>query len=120
MAFKTREEILALTKRRHIVSNGVRLQSLSEVELSTLKGLWADRYGKSEKVDLVNRRELVAVCAVDEDGNRLFTNEDVEALGAIDGQFLEAVYEDAAKHVGLRKDDSEVDKTEKKSESTAD
>lgn len=113
MAFKTRAEILASTKRRYTEVDGVRIQSLTEIELSTLRGIWASRYDKDKPLDLTSRRELFVMTVVDENGNREFTNEDVELLGEVDGSVVERVYEAAAKHVGLR-DEDEVAKLEKK------
>jgi hypothetical protein len=121
--YLTREQILAKTARRYTVSQGARLQNLTELELSTLRGIWASRYGEDigGPVDLTSRRELLVMCLVDANGDRLFTNDEVVALGALDGAFSEAIYEDAATHCGMRRAvDKEVTKLEKKSESTAD
>lgn len=121
--FLTREQILAKTTRRYTTSEGARLQNLTELELSTLRGIWAARYGEDVDgpVDLTSRRELLVMCLVDGEGQRLFSNEDVTLLGGIDGAFSEAVYETAATHAGLRREvGKDVDKSEKNSVSTAD
>ena len=119
--YLTREQILAKTARRYTVHEGMRIQNLTELELSTLRGIWASRYGEDIKgpVDLTSRRELLVMCIVDGDGKRIFTNDDVEALGEVDALFSEPAYEAAATHVGLRHVSKEVDKNEKKSDSTA-
>jgi len=102
-----------MVKRRYDVVSDIRIQSLTEVELSTLRGIWASRYGESKVIDLTSRRELFVMTVVDDAGARLFANEDVDALGELDGVVVEEVYEAAAKHVGLRAAE-EVDKLEKK------
>ena len=57
-------------------------------------------------VDMRNvRAKLVASCAVGEDGARLFTDDDVMALGAKSAQALGRVFEVAQRLSGLTKED---------------
>ena len=49
--------------------------------------------------------KLVALCCVDDDGNRLFTDLDVVALGKKSGQALDRVFEVAQRLSGLSDDD---------------
>lgn len=123
--FKSREEILALAKRRFGEFEGYRFQSLTEGEISTLRGIWAGRYGgrdehSTEPVDLTSRAELLAMTLVDGDGKRLFGNDEVELISGLDSVVTEPLHEAVSLHCGLKKKDEAVDKLEKKSESTAD
>jgi hypothetical protein len=127
MGYKSREEILALTKRRYTEVDGICLQSLSEVEMSTLRGLWATRAGDIESADdetkhktyLQGRSELLCMTIVDGSGQRVFSNDDIAVVQQIDHDVFERLYDAAAKHTGLAAKSDEVDKLEKKSDSPA-
>jgi hypothetical protein len=123
--FKTREEILALSKRRYGSFEGIRFQSLTEAELSTLRGIWAGRFGGREEnstapVDLTSRAELLAATIVDESGNRMFANDEVDLISTIDSLVSEPLHKAIEQHCGLTAKDDKVDKLEKKSASTED
>ena len=51
------------------------------------------------------RAKLVAKCAVDDDGRRLFTDEDAAALGEKSGAALARVFDVVARLSGLSEDD---------------
>lgn len=51
------------------------------------------------------RAKLVAYCCVDEAGNRLFTEADIEALGRKSGAALNRIYEVAQRLSGLTQQD---------------
>ena len=68
---KTREELMQYAQREYRVVDGARLQTLTELELVSLRSRWGERYNKTKDVDLVMRRELVVACLVDDDGHRL-------------------------------------------------
>jgi len=53
------------------------------------------------------RARLVARCCVDEDGNRIFSNKDVEMLAQKSAAALDRIYEVAARLSGIREDDIE-------------
>jgi len=128
--FKTREEIKAMGKRRYDSVQGIRIQSLNELEISTLQGVWGKRFSdlnddgdafdeNAFSVSRLNRRELVAMSVVDAEGERVYGNDEVEEVGELSPDLVESLYNAAEKLSGLSKAD-EVDKAEKKSESTAD
>lgn len=53
------------------------------------------------------RAKLVVAAAISEDGSRLFSNEDVAALGAKSAKALSRVYNTAAELSGLKDEDLE-------------
>jgi hypothetical protein len=116
---KNREEILALTKRRYVEVDGVRLQNLTEYEQSVLESRWANRYEESKELDLSMRRELLSVCIVDEDGVRIFKNTEVDLLKNLDSAVTKKLYDAARVHCGMD-DKKAVEKLEKKSAEIAD
>ncbi len=64
------------------------------------------RGGRDAGRDLRNfRARLVAKCVVDEDGNRLFTDADIEALGELSAMALERVFEVALRLNGMSEED---------------
>jgi hypothetical protein len=88
-----------------------------EVRLKTLTGAERDQYeadsfkmhkGRQE-ANLSNlRARLVAMCAVDENGQPLFTRGDVLKLGQKSAIALERVFEAAARINGMSDEDVEV------------
>lgn len=95
--FVSREQFLSKRPRKtkdiEIEGFGkVRVQSLSAYERGKLESQFTDKQGARRVDRLAKLRELVAVASVvDASGNRLFTNEDVDALGAVEAHVLEAV-----------------------------
>src|SRR5690349_7103464 len=87
----------------------VRVRSLSGAERDAYEAhivqVGADG---SKKVNVKNLRgKLVSLTCIDEDGGRLFSDEDAEALGAKSAAALERVF-DVARHLsGLTEDDVE-------------
>lgn len=55
------------------------------------------------------RSTLAVLCCVDENGNRLFTEEDVEWLGTKNAKAVDRIYEVAQRINGMRKEDVEGD-----------
>lgn len=67
-----------------------------------------DMRGKSQKVDLVNiRARLAVLCLKDEDGNRLFADNEVELLGQKSGAALDRIFPVAQRLSGVTDDDVE-------------
>jgi len=86
----------------------VRVRGLSGIERDEYEQEMVERRGKRVEANLRNARaRLVALCAIDEDGARLFTNSDVRALGAKSAAALNRVYEAASVLSGLTEDDLE-------------
>src|SRR5437762_3211992 len=66
------------------------------------------RHGKEMVQDFANTRaKLVARCVVDEDGQRLFTTADVDALGEKSGAAIDRIFGVASRLSGLRDKDVE-------------
>jgi hypothetical protein len=61
--------------------------------------------------DINFRALLVSLCAVDKEGNRLFSSGDIEALGEKNSDAMETLYEAAGKLSGLL-DESEQEAVE--------
>ena len=114
----TKQQILEkFSKRRYAEHEGIRLQSLTELEQSKLDAMWGMRWSETKTLDPVMRRELLALCIVDQDGKRCFSNEDVEVLGDMDGGICTELYEKCRELCNM---DGKVDsgKVAKKSEET--
>jgi hypothetical protein len=95
------------------------------VRVRGLSGKGRDEYwasmtvqrGKTQTLDVANATaKLVARCVVGEDGEPLFTQNDVHALGERSGAALNRVFEVASRLSGISDDD--MDEAGKASEST--
>ena len=87
-----------------------------EVRIASISGTQRDKFeqslilerGKDRKTNLTNlRAKLVALCAVDEGGKRMFTDEDVRRLGSKNAKPLDRVFEACQKLAGLSQEDVE-------------
>ena len=87
-----------------------------EVIVRGLTGAERDRFeqsivetrGKDTRVNLRNiRAKLVTLCVVDEEGKRLFKDDDVELLGRKSAVALNRIFEVAQRLSGLRPEDVE-------------
>jgi ribosomal protein L12E/L44/L45/RPP1/RPP2 len=116
MALLTRDQVLAADDTKYATVAVPEWGAGGEIRLKSLSGFERDAFeqsvlveaadGESKKVDLSNvRAKLVAASAVDELGQRLFTEADVEALGKKNGAALERVNAAAQKLSKLRKKD---------------
>lgn len=114
---KTRAELLKFAQRNYKEVREVRLQSLSELELSELRTRWGLRYNETKQMDLVMRRELLVACIVDDEGNRIFNDDEVGLLADWNGAVTELLYEECRVLCGLD-EEAEVDATVKNSEAT--
>jgi hypothetical protein len=86
-----------------------------EVRIKTLTGAERDQYeadsvktnrGGKREVNMTNMRaRLIAMCAVDEQGQLLFTRADVMKLGQKSAVALERVFDAAATMSGMSDDD---------------
>lgn len=115
---KSRKELMAYASRKHVDVDGVRLQSLSELEKAKLDALWGERYNATKQVDMVMRRELVVACIVDDDGNRLFLDSEVDLLGEWDAGIIGQLYEACRKLCGFD-DREDLEEAAKKSDRAA-
>ena len=80
----------------------VRVRSFTGRERDAFEASMVRGDGKDRKVDLTNMRaRLVGLTVIDETGQRLFTDEEVDLLGAKSGAALDRVFAVAQKLNGL-------------------
>ena len=80
----------------------VRVRSFTGRERDAFEASMVRGEGKDRKVDLTNMRaRLVGLTVIDEGGQRLFTDEEVDLLGAKSGAALDRVFAIAQKLNGL-------------------
>ena len=84
------------------------VRALTGAERDAFEQSIVETRGKNTRMNLRNiRARLVALTVVDEDGNRLFSDDDVEALGRKSAAALNRVFEVAQRLSGLRPEDVE-------------
>ena len=112
MAILTRAQILEAqdlpTETVAVLEWGgeVLVRGLTGTERDALEASMIDKKGKTTEVRLQNlRAKLVSMSVVDEHGNRVFSAEDVEALGKKAAVALERVFEVARRLSGLTSED---------------
>ncbi len=89
-------------------SGVVRVRGLTAAERDQFEQSIVETRGKNTRVNLRNiRAKLVALTVVDEQGNRVFSDSDVEALGRKSAAALNRVFEVAQRLSGLRPEDVE-------------
>lgn len=110
----TREAILSKKKlRAELVEvpewqGSVYVRELTAAERDLWEGALVELKGKTAKVTFDNARaSLGAATIVDAEGKKLFTIQDVEALGQLSGAALNRVYEVAARLSGITEEDVE-------------
>jgi hypothetical protein len=123
----TKAELFAKAKRRYTEVDGVRIQSLTELEKINVRGLWSkrakelpkdDKVAESEHVDRMNA-ELLVLTLVDESGNRLFADNEISEVQTLDSVMFDTLADAAYEHCFPRKG-KPVEANEKKSEDPAD
>jgi hypothetical protein len=112
MPLLTREQILAADdlKRETIAvpewGGDVIVKSLTGVERDAFEDSVVKQRGKSRELNLRNARaRLVSLSLIDEAGNRLFTDADVELLGKKSAAALDRVFSAAQRLSGLTEND---------------
>ena len=86
----------------------VRVRSFTGRERDAFESSMVRGEGRERKVDLTNMRaRLVGLTVIDETGQRLFTDEEVDLLGAKSGAALDRVFAVAQKLNGLSGTDVE-------------
>jgi len=86
----------------------VRVRSFTGRERDAFEASMVRGEGRDRKVDLTNMRaRLVGLTVIDETGQRLFTDEEVDLLGAKSGAALDRVFAVAQKLNGLSGSDVE-------------
>ncbi len=116
---KSKEEIQKLTQRRYDEFDGFRVQNLNDYELSTLESRWAEEFSRTRTFSKDMRAELLVMCIVDDEGDRIFTNEEVSIVRDMDSKVSKPLYTFCREHVGLD-EKVDIEGLAKKSEETDD
>lgn len=118
MAYLTREQILECVDLQYedvaVPEWGgtVRVRGLTGAERDAFESSFVQQQGTKTTFDMQNMRaKLVAMAVVDENGERLFSDRDVAALGRKSGAALQRVFEVAQRLSGLT--DEDIDELEK-------
>lgn len=86
----------------------VRVQALTGAQRDAYEASMVEQRGKERKINMRNvRAKLVALSVVDEQGKRVFTDADVQALGDLNASALDRVFSVAQRLSGLSKEDIE-------------
>lgn len=84
----------------------VLVRGMTGAERDSFEASIMDMTGKERSINFQNMRaKLIAKCVIDEDGNRLFADADVEMLSDKSAAALNRVFEVAQKLCALTKDD---------------
>ena len=112
MAFLSRDAILDANDRAYETvscpewGGDVRLRSITGAERDQYEQGLMQQRGKDRQMNLRNARaKLIVMCAVDEAGKRLFTDQDVAALGRKSAKPLDRLFDACRKLAGLSDDD---------------
>lgn len=115
MGFLSRDAILSAEDRDYDEvdcpewGGKVRLRSISGAERDTFEQGLIQQRGNNRQVNMRNARaKLIVLCAVDEGGQKLFTEDDVRGLGRKNAKPLDRLFDACQKLAGLSEDD--VDK----------
>ena len=108
-----REALLGKTKRRYKTvdlpgGETARIQSLTEREKSEYECSVLSTRGRAVRSKMTAAtRALIVLCLVDNAGNRILADTDMEQLAAVDGGVTSAIYAAACEHCGFTADDIE-------------
>jgi hypothetical protein len=84
------------------------VRALSAKERDDYEASSLRRKGNRFEQNLANvRARLVVRAVLNEDGSRMFTDDDADSLGEIIGSAIDRIYDKAAKLSGITKDDAE-------------
>jgi hypothetical protein len=84
----------------------VRLRSITAGERDAFEASCIQQRGDERRINMRNlRAKLIVLCAVDEDGNRLFGDDDLHALAKKNARPLDRLFDAAQKLCGLSKED---------------
>ena len=116
MKLASRDQLVALCQRRYIeieipeANLNVRLQSLSEKEKSDYETKLISKNGRGILKDRLAdaTRRLICLCVVDENGNRLFQDSDLDVIANMDSFVSSRIYEACQEHCGFNKTDIET------------
>jgi hypothetical protein len=105
-----RDEVLAalqLAREPVVVPKLGKTLYVTELDASDFVQFWGDADAKFSEDERKNGRRvlLVARCTVDENGERVFTDDDVSALAEGSGAIVNSLFAAAGRLNGLLKDD---------------
>lgn len=84
----------------------VRVKALSGKERDAFEASIVQVQGRQTSLNMSNiRAKLVALAVVDEDGNRVFSDDDVDALGELNASALDRIFTVALRLSGLSQQD---------------
>lgn len=87
----------------------VRIKSITGTARDAFEESLRDGKGKDAKVNLRNMRaRLISLCAVDENGRRIFTKEQVGKLGAKNAKPLDRLFDACTQLIGMSEKDVET------------
>ena len=114
MAILSRDAILAAEDREFVTvdvsewGGQVRLRSITVKERDAYEASLFEQRGRDRKMNLDNARaKLIILCAVDGEGSRLFTKEDLTALARKSAKPMDRLYDAARKLCGISDEDAE-------------
>jgi hypothetical protein len=114
MALLSRESILEANDTEYEIvdvpewGGEVRLRSIRGTQRDEFEASLVMTNGTDRKVNLRNMRtKLIVLCAVDEAGTRLFTNEHVAALGRKNAKPLDRLFDACQRLAGIGEKDVE-------------
>jgi hypothetical protein len=114
MAILNKEAILAADDLKTIDvdvpewGGSVRLRTLTGGERDKFESDSVDQRGKSNKMNLINiRARLIALCSVDESGQRMFGDSEVTKLGSKSAAALDRLFQAAQELNGMTQKDVE-------------
>jgi hypothetical protein len=112
MAFLSRADILraTITPRDTVfvkeLGGEVIVRGMTGVERDAFEASCFEGRGKKRDFSLNNMRaKLVAACCIDDQGHRLFTDEDVIGLGAVRADVIDKLFAVAQRLSGMRDED---------------
>lgn len=103
----TRDQILCAGKRRfrevEVPGWGAfRIRSMTELERSRFEASILDKKGQVASGKLVDQKcRLIVLCVVDENGDPLLTNNDIDTLRQVDSAFTNKLVEAIQEHCGF-------------------
>lgn len=103
----SRDSLLAASKRRlhrfeiPELEGVVFLRSLSAADRLALRTKWAEAGTKGDSGSFEFQCTLVSKCLVDSDGNRIFKDDDAQAIGELDARVLDNLALEAVRISGL-------------------
>ncbi|HET8684974.1 MAG TPA: hypothetical protein VFM54_24340 [Micromonosporaceae bacterium] len=112
MGLLSRDQILGADDRRYEEvecpewGGAIRLRSLTGAERDAFEAQTVQQRGKDQRLNLLNvRSRLVVACAVDAEGQQLFSADDVRALGRKSAKALDRCFEAAQRLCGMSEED---------------